>query len=267
MQAPGHNTADKSDPDQASSGQHATDGVSRSLDEVVSRLSSGYRSIGDMVYEVLREALLSGAFAPGEHLRQEALATAIGVSRLPVRSALIKLDTEGLVTFNPRRGAVVKTLTHAQVREIYELRNLLEPYALRKSMARMTPDRVERLRERADLLDAEHEGGSFVDLRVEFYRELYDAENNPRLVELIEELRSSVGRFLLGWRVSGVHAGRGRHHELIEHIASGNVGEAEKWLQNHLRQVSDGVERLLVGGQADDSTEGPTLSNASRGKS
>jgi DNA-binding GntR family transcriptional regulator len=217
-----------------------------SLEAVIARLAIGYRSIGDMVYEVLREAILSGAFSPGERLRQEALATAIGVSRLPVRAALLKLDSEGLVEFHPRRGAVVQTLTHDEISEIYELRDLLETFALRKSMARMTPQRVATLTSLAQRLDAEAEGDSFVDLRVQFYRELYDAPNAPRLVELIEGLRGNIGRYLLGWRVSG-GSGHGHHAELISYVANGDVDGAEKWLRKHLKEVSAGVDEILFG--------------------
>lgn len=222
-------------------------GAGNSLEAVVARLASGYRSIGDMVYEVLREAILSGAFSPGERLRQEALATAIGVSRLPVRAALLRLDAEGLVEFHPRRGAVVQTLTHDEITEIYELRDLLETYALRKSMQRMTPERIARLRELAEQLDAEAEGDPFVDMRVRFYRELYDAEGAPRLTELIEGLRSSVGRYLLGWRVSASGTNHGHHTQLVEHVAKGDVERAERWLRKHLREVSAGVDHILFG--------------------
>jgi DNA-binding GntR family transcriptional regulator len=218
-----------------------------SLEAVVARLASGYRSIGDMVYEVLRESILSGAFTPGERLRQEALATAIGVSRLPVRAALVRLDAEGLVEFHPRRGAVVQTLSHEEITEIYELRDLLETYALRKSMARMTADRVALLRELADRLDDEAEGDPFVDMRVRFYRVLYDADGSPKLAELIEGLRSSVGRYLLGYRVSGSGGRRGHHGRLVDYVAKGDVDGAQRWLRKHLREVSAGVDQLLFG--------------------
>jgi DNA-binding GntR family transcriptional regulator len=219
----------------------------KSLEAVVARLASGYRSIGDMVYEVIREAILSGAFSPGEKLRQEALAAAIGVSRLPVRAALVKLDAEGLVEFHPRRGAVVQTLTHEEIIEIYELRDLLETHALRKSMARMTPERVTELRALAESLDAEAEGDSFVDLRVRFYRALYDSRNAPKLTELIESLRSSVGRYLLGWRVSAAGNGHGHHSQLVALVASGDVDGAEGWLRKHLQEVSVGLDGILFG--------------------
>ena len=226
--------------------QAGNSGAGNSLEAVIARLATGYRSIGDMVYEVLREAIISGAFAPGEHLRQEALATAIGVSRIPVRAALLRLDAEGLVEFSTHRGAVVQTLSNAEISEIYELRDLLETYALRKSMARMTPERIARLRTLAAELDNQAEGDPFVEVRVRFYRELYDADNAPRLIELIEGLRSSVGRYLLGWRVSDRN-GHGHHGVLVEFVASGDVEQAERWLRKHLQEVSAGVGSILHG--------------------
>ncbi len=213
--------------------------------EVVDQLASGYKTIGQMVYGVLREAIISGAFAPGEWLRQESLAEAIGVSRIPVRTALLQLESEGLVTFHPHRGARVRTLSAAQIDEVYRLRILLECNALRLSLARMTPERLGRLRELAMQLDAEPEGGEFLDTRVRFYREAYDSVNNPLLVEMIEELRGHVGRYLLSFRVDHGHS---RSHEsLIEYISQGDLTSAENWLRSHLEEVRSGIQALAEG--------------------
>ena len=100
------------------------------LQGLASQAAVGYRSVGAMVYDVLRDAILSGVFEPGQKLRQETLAEAIGVSRVPVRSALIQLEADGLVEMQDRKGAVVRSLTVEQVTEIYELRQLLEEHAL-----------------------------------------------------------------------------------------------------------------------------------------
>jgi len=212
--------------------------------EVVDQLAGGYKTIGQMVYAVLREAILSGAFAPGEWLRQESLAAAIGVSRIPVRTALLQLESEGLVNFHPHRGARVRTLSAAQINEIYRLRTLLESYALRLSMTKMTPARLHSLRELARQLDEQPEGGQFLDVRVKFYRELYDSENNPLLVEMIEELRSHVGRYLLSFRFDGQH--RNRHLELVNHVESGDLTGAEAWLYSHLESVRAGIQELAT---------------------
>jgi DNA-binding GntR family transcriptional regulator len=211
---------------------------------VVDQLAGGYKTIGQMVYAVLREALLSGAFAPGEWLRQESLATAIGVSRIPVRTALLQLESEGLVTFHPHRGARVRTLSPAQINEIYRLRALLEAHALRLSMSRMAPRRLAILRSLAEQLDGQPEGAEFLDVRVHFYNEVYDAENNPLLVEMIHELRRHVGRYLLSFRL--VHHQHSKHVDLIEHLAAGDLAGAEMWLYSHLDGVRAGILELAA---------------------
>ena len=216
----------------------------RRFGEVVTQFASGYKTIGEMVYGVLREAIVTGAFAPGEWLRQEALAEAIGVSRIPVRTALLQLEAEGLVNFHPHRGARVRTLSIAQIDEIYRLRMLLEPYALRLSMARMTAERVDRLQALADTLDAGHDGDDLIETRQLFYREAYDAAHNPLLVEIIEELRGHVGRYLLSFRVA--HDSPGGHADLVGHIAAGDLSAAESWLRLHLDDVRRSIQSLVV---------------------
>ncbi|MQA04886.1 MAG: FCD domain-containing protein [Streptosporangiales bacterium] len=212
--------------------------------DVVNQLAGGYRTIGEMVYSVLKESILGGAFAPGEWLGQESLATAIGVSRIPVRTALLQLEAEGLVTFHPHKGAKVRTLTAAQIDEIFRLRTLLETYAVRLAMPRITPERLVLLRELAEQLDEEPEGREFLDARIRFYRELYDAEHNPRLVELIEELRSSIGRYLLSFRLLSDH--KHVHSDLLDYVASGDLTKAEAWIYSHLEGVRKGMEAIAL---------------------
>jgi DNA-binding GntR family transcriptional regulator len=220
------------------------EGGDRSLSDLVDQLSSGYRTIGQMVYAVLKGAILEGTFAPGEWLRQESLATAIGVSRIPVRTALLQLEAEGLVTFHPHRGARVRTLTPDQINEIYRLRALLETYALNRSIPALTAERIDELRALAHQLDEEPLGSEFLDVRVAFYRKLYDAEHNQLLVQLIEELRSHVGRYLLSIRFDE-HEDRHRHGVLVDHAARGDVEAVEASLRAHLDRVRDGLLRVV----------------------
>jgi DNA-binding GntR family transcriptional regulator len=143
------------------------------------------------------------------------------------------------VNFRPHRGAQVRTLSAAQIDEVYRLRILLQVYALRLSMAKMTPERIENLRNLAAQLDKEPEGSEFFDTRVQFYRELHDAKNNPLLVAMIEELSGQVGRYLLSLRVDPhSHAG------LIELIAAGDLAQAESWIRTHLENVRDEILAL-----------------------
>jgi DNA-binding GntR family transcriptional regulator len=220
----------------------------RQFTALVEQLSGGYKTIGQMVYAVVREAIMSGAFAPGEWLRQESLAEAIGVSRIPVRTALLQLESEGIITFHPHRGARVRTLTPEQIDEIYRLRTLLECYAVDRACQEVEPDRLARLQTLAKKLDRHKQGDEFLDLRIRFYRELYDAERNPLLVEMIDDLRSHVGRYYLGIKFPDRH----RHHvDLIERIAEGDTAGAKAWLTTHFDRIRQGIKELA----AEDGTE------------
>lgn len=221
--------------------------------DVVKQLAGGYRTIGEMTYAVLKEAIVSGAFPPGEWLGQESLATAIGVSRIPVRTALLQLESEGLITFHPHRGARVRTLSMTQIDEIYRLRGLLETYALRLAIPQITVERLDRLRGLAEQLDEKPEGGEFLDLRVRFYRELYDADHNPLLVKMIEELRSSVGRYLLAFRV--LEGNNHVHTRVVDYVASGDVTGAERWIRSHLANVREGIAELTIDEENGEDTE------------
>lgn len=220
------------------------------LQELAARFSTGYRSVGDMVYEILRDAIIGGTLAPGQKLRQETLAESIGVSRVPVRSALIQLEADGLVELRDRRGAVVTALSSEQIVEIYAMRSLLEVYALRQAMSSVSPERVSRLRALAHSADAESEGGGFVDVRAAFYAELYAADDHPILWEHIQQLRLKVGRFVLGWRL--VSAESHSHEAMVAAVEAGDVERAVGLLQTHLDEVRDGVLALLAEEQAGD---------------
>lgn len=213
---------------------------------IVDRNSRQFRTVGDMVYEVLREGILKGVFQPGERLRQDQLAEAIGVSRIPVRSALMQLESEGLITFNPYRGAVVNKLSAKEMREIYELRALLESHALRKAVDVMTPERLAHLEQLAIELNAIQDGEEFLTRRNEFYRELYDHDLQPRAVGLIERLRAEAGRYWLERKVDYVsRPGQRDHLHLIEYIKAGDIEAAVAWLQEHLRKVCDDLVALM----------------------
>src|SRR3954462_13718603 len=99
------------------------------------------QTIASMTVEALRERILRGDYPDGEPLRQDALADELGVSRIPVREALRQLEAEGLVTFNPHRGAVVSTLSLEEIEELLELRADIECELLRRAIPSTTaPD-------------------------------------------------------------------------------------------------------------------------------
>jgi DNA-binding GntR family transcriptional regulator len=109
------------------------------------------RAAAEQAAQSLREEILSGAIASGTRLGEAELATRLSVSRTPIREALTRLAAEGLVELQPNRGARVATWTTDELREIFELRLRLEPYAVRQAVPRLT---VTQLAELDDLAAA-----------------------------------------------------------------------------------------------------------------
>src|SRR5438093_10646173 len=115
-------------PDQASASL-------RSPDEMPLAVAS-IPNASEVAFDAIRRAIVAGRLAPGERLREVALAKQLGISATPVREALARLQQEGLVQVEPRRGAVVPRLGTHDIMEVYELRELLEANAARRAAER-----------------------------------------------------------------------------------------------------------------------------------
>jgi DNA-binding GntR family transcriptional regulator len=138
------------------------------------------------VRDEIQRAILTGALAPGERLRAEALAQRFGTSRTPVREALLGLEAEGLVEIEPHRGAVVRPFDAAGLVELYELRAVIEPYAAARAAERIGRDALAELDK--NCARAERRGGASVRavqeqiaLNEEFHRLVVAAAESPRL--------------------------------------------------------------------------------------
>src|SRR5919202_169118 len=108
------------------------------------------QTLTSMTLDALRERILHGTYPEGEPLRQDALAEELGVSRIPVREALRQLEAEGLVTFNPHRGAVVSTLSLGEIDELFELRAEIELNLLRRALPKVGAEDLARATEILD---------------------------------------------------------------------------------------------------------------------
>ena len=137
-------------------------------------------TVASATARALRDMILSGEIAEGEQLRQDALAAAHGVSRIPLREALRQLEAEGLVSFYPHRGAVVSTLSLAEIEELFEIRALIEPDLLRRAIRRLTKDDLDRA---GEILDIARESfrskdvGRWGELNWKFHSTLYAPAN------------------------------------------------------------------------------------------
>lgn len=154
------------------------------------------RTAHQFVYETLRRLILSGELGGGARLVQADLAKQLGVSTTPVREALRDLATEGLIRLDPHRGAVVRELDDAEVREIYQLRRLLEPLSIRYAVEGMSEAALDAAESLANQMEVEPDPGRWVDLNRRFHALFADASGMPRLQAILESLRDSAAVYV-----------------------------------------------------------------------
>ena len=149
------------------------------------------RSASAVATEVIREAIIDGRLEPGRRLKEEELARELGMSRTPVREALLSLQSEGLVESIPRRGARVRSYAVDDLDDTYELRALLEGYAARRAAPKISPKDVGRLEESCDRfvrLRAEDDLLDLVKENLFFHRVVLEAADSVRLQTLVRKV-------------------------------------------------------------------------------
>ncbi|ONF73399.1 GntR family transcriptional regulator [Amycolatopsis keratiniphila] len=155
------------------------------------------RGLADEVADRVRDAIFGGAYPPGAQLREVELSEALGVSRGPVREALLKLEREGLVRSEWHRGAIVTTLSDVDVAELDSLRSTLEQLAVRLVVANAPEAELAAIDEVVDRMDRARDEHEMVRCDIDFHDAVYAASGHRRLVEAWQAIRSQVYLFLL----------------------------------------------------------------------
>ena len=220
-------------------------------DENSSKLMIPRKTIASSVVEILREKIISHEIKGGQPLRQDTLAAELGVSRIPIREALLQLEAEGLVRFAPHKGAVATKISASEVNELFELRVTLECDALGKAMPRMAENDL--LASEAILAEFDklllpgadkHPWGA---LNWKFHRSLYIPSGRPRTIGFIQQLHTNCDRYLrLQIQLSADYSRAEReHHDLIALCKEGNVRAARKCLEDHILTTKRELIRVI----------------------
>ena len=189
-----------------------------------------YLPLRDVVFNTLRQAIITGEFAPGERLMEISLANRLGVSRTPVREAIRKLELEGLVIMIPRKGAQVARITEKNLRDVIEIRTVLEEFAAVLACERIDQSGLH------DLRQAHEDFIRSVDKDETFHDTIFRATNNDRLISIINNLREQFYRY----RMEYVKDIRQRsnlveeHRELLDAISSRDSIKAKELMKTHL---------------------------------
>ncbi|MGH8986554.1 MAG: GntR family transcriptional regulator [Acidimicrobiia bacterium] len=150
------------------------------------------RSSGEQAAVYIRRLIFDGGLRPGERIPQEQIAATLGISRIPVREALIALEREGWVTIQMHRGAFVSALDEQAVRDTYELFGLVYGFAVRRAIGRGEPDLVDRLREISRRLSATDDPGEVGRLTLAFHGVVVDSAASPRVRVLLRAMSGLV---------------------------------------------------------------------------
>jgi DNA-binding GntR family transcriptional regulator len=192
----------------------------------------------EFVREVLRRAILSGELSGSTRLVQAELAVTLEVSTTPVREALRDLASEGLIRFDPHRGAVVQELSNEEVGEIYAIREVLEPLALRQAVPKITDAILDRLRALVRKMEYEPQSAEWVDFNRSFHMTIYESAASPRLAGIIRGLQDAsvmyIGASLK--EVPGLRDDANRDHaEILDALVRRDVEAAVSSVVNHLK--------------------------------
>jgi DNA-binding GntR family transcriptional regulator len=205
-----------------------------SLEEAVpAGLGRDYRSKVDLVAEALRELIADGTIAPGARLRQRELAELFQLSPTPVREGLQKLESEGLVQFDPHRGATVTPLPLDRLEEHLRILVPLEALAGELAVFRMTPERLAELRSLAQEHASCAEGDPRIrDLNRNFHFCIYEAAESPMLVTLLRFLWRGFPMGPQFWRPHD--ESRDEHALIVAAIAERDVERTASLLHQHV---------------------------------
>ncbi|MGA7807015.1 GntR family transcriptional regulator [Bradyrhizobium sp.] len=211
----------------------------------------------ESVMEALRGAILAGQFEPGERLHEVKLTALLGVSRTPVRAALQKLASEGLLDYRPNRGYSLRAFSLAEVINAYEVRAVLEGLAARLGAERGLSERAratidQALQDGDDLLRhgrlLEEHRGKYGRINATIHETIHAAAGSRLISEMVylcQQVPVSSPRNVVAFEERDVRRRHDDHHRIFEAIVSRDAWRAEMLMRDHVASVKASLVRSL----------------------
>ena len=209
-----------------------------------------YLPLRDVVFNTLREAILKGELKPGERLMELQLAAKLGVSRTPIREAIRMLEQEGLAVTIPRKGAEVAKMTEKDMEDVLQIRDALDELAASIACEQMTKEQLDTLTETMHEFE---ESTKSKDLKkiaaadVQFHDIIYQATGNPKLVNMLNNLREQMYRY----RVEYLKDERNyptlmrEHSEIVEGLMTKDKGRVTEAMHKHVKNQVVAVKEMI----------------------
>ena len=204
------------------------------------------RTAHTFVLESLRQSILSGSLVGGTRLIQSEIAQQLKVSTTPVREALRDLAGEGLVRLDAHRVAVVRRIDAEEVRDIYDVRLLLEPEALRRVAAEISPRRLQQAAQLLAQMDTVRDRVHWAQLNLSFHALLIEGGRSKRLASTIRALQDTAAAYvvLAVQREERLSVHNDQHWELVVALRQADGERAAAVITTHLRETLTGIVAL-----------------------
>lgn len=203
-----------------------------------------HRPLRVKVYEEIKMKILKGEIAPGQRLMEVETSEELGVSRTPVREAIKKLEKEGLVVVEPRKGTYAAQISDSDLIEILEVRESLEALASQYAAKRMKAAQKEKLENVAKKYEKAVSDGKLnmmIKYDTEFHRILVEGSNNKTLISLIEQLQELLLRFRYLYYDNARRAEQNipEHRRIVDAVVSGDENEAHAATHSHIGSLKE----------------------------
>ena len=211
---------------------------------------NAYLPLRDVVFNTLREAILKGDLKPGERLMELQLASKLGVSRTPIREAILMLEQEGLAVTTPRKGAEVAKMTLKDMEDVLEIRDALDELAVRIACQKISDEQLKQLEDMKELFEKSTQTGNvkkIAEADVTFHDVIYEATGNPKLVTLLNNLREQVYRY----RVEYIKDPKNyptliaEHEAILESLKNRDVKNAVEAMHVHVANQAEAVKTVI----------------------
>ena len=205
------------------------------------------KSLKEKAYDILKELILTGRLEQGKLHNEKRLAEVLGVSRTPVREALLELSREGMVSFVPSKGVKVLKITPKQVQEVFELRRIIEGYIIKSISKQLTPadlKKIEKILSKQDRSASKDEELSFIEMDKEFHLFMASKMGNQQIEAILQNLRDQI--HLMGIRAikdqSRSQQVLKEHQKIFSALKKKDAKRAHEELMKHLNNT----EKILI---------------------
>jgi DNA-binding GntR family transcriptional regulator len=215
------------------------------------RASDETVSFPQQAYEYVRDRIVNLRFKPGEYITDTQIANELKISRTPVREAFTRLQNEGLLVNEARRGWRVYTLTIADIHELFDIKEVVEGMIARKAAAcadERLRDAFQAALERMSQAAETGDSAAWLQADIALHNILFDMASNERARRLVMNLNDQWHRVRIGFVAMQGRTRRStqEHFDFAEAILAGDGEEAEKRMRRHLNNVREELVRLLI---------------------